>query len=475
MFIGRQKEMQKLERLARLGKASLVVCRGRRRIGKSTLIQQFAATQPSFYEFHGLAPRESMSNAHQLAHFSHTLAQYFALPPLTLKNWQEAFSLLANQLQDRNAVVLLDEVSWMGAQDRDFPGQLKIAWDTKLKHNDKLIMVLCGSVTSWVDRNILNSADFMGRVSLTITLDELALPHCAAFWRGRAARVSAHEKFKLLAVTGGVPRYLEEIDPADTAENNIKAMCFDTAGVLFSEFDNIFTDIFSRRAAQYRQLVQTLVEGPRSFSEICERITVSPNGVISGYLEDLRTSGLVARDHVYSPASGKRGKLSRYRLRDNYVRYYLKYIEPQKDKIEKGLYELVSLEDLPAAETIFGLQLENLVLNNLNGVAGALGIPHAAIVSAAPYFQNRTRRQRAVQVDLLIQTRNTLYVCEVKFRRSVGKAVIQEVQDKISRLKVPRQMSVRPVLIHVGKLTSGVRDADYFDRILSLGDLLAQR
>ncbi len=474
MFVGRAREMKKLERLTRLGKASLVVCRGRRRIGKSTLIQQFAGTRPFFYEFQGLAPRESLSNAHQRAHFSHTLAQYFALPPLTLKNWQEAFSLLSNQVQGKDAVVLLDEISWMGARDRDFPGQLKIAWDTRLKRNPNLIVVLCGSVSSWVDQNILGSADFLGRVSLTITLDELELPYCDRFWRDRAARVSAYEKFKLLAVTGGVPRYLEEIDPADTAENNIKAMCFDSAGILFSEFEKIFNDTFSRRAPLYRRLIRTLVDGPRSFKDICERIDVSPNGVVSGYLEDLRTTGLIARDHVYSTQSGRRGRLSRFRLRDNYVRYYLKYIEPQRDKIEKGLYELVGLESLPSVEAIFGLQLENLVHNNLNAIATRLQIPHPAIISAAPFFQNATRRTRACQVDLLIQTQNTIYVCEVKFRRSIGTSVIQEVQEKIERLKVPSHMSVRPVLIYVGQPSRGVIDADYFDRLVSLDDLLVQ-
>ncbi|MCK5798205.1 MAG: ArsR family transcriptional regulator [Deltaproteobacteria bacterium] len=474
MFVGRKKEMEKLSRLARLSKSALVVCRGRRRIGKSTLIQEFGRTVENFYEFQGLAPRRQLSNVDQLTNFSRAMAEQFKLPALTFKSWQEALALLANQTQHAPAVILLDELSWMGGRDRNFVGQLKIAWDTRFKKNPGLILVLCGSVSSWIDQNILSSADFMGRISLTISLDALSLPSCNAFWGQQKEHVSSFEKFKLLAVTGGVPRYLEEIDPTETAEQNIKAMCFDSGGILFSEFDKIFNDTFSKRATLYRKMVETLIDGPRTFSEICEHLGVDANGVISGYLADLKNSGLIAQDYAYNIKSGKRGKLSKYRVSDNYLRFYLKYIEPKRDKIEKGLYQLVNLGDLPAFETIMGLQLENLVLNNLEAVISELGIPQSSIVSASPFIQRATRRQQGCQVDLLIQTKSTLYVCEIKFRRRLDISVIHDVQRKVERLKFPRFMSIRPVLIGVGEIARGIEEEGYFAYILDLDRLLVQ-
>lgn len=472
MFIGREEELGKLERLSKLNKPALVVCRGRRRIGKSTLIQQFGRGYPHFCEFQGLAPREGIANADQLANFSGQMAEQFGLPILTLKDWQEAFSLLANQMEGKKMVVLFDEISWMASYDKDFVGQLKIAWDTKFKRNDKLILVLCGSVSSWIDENILNSADFMGRVSLTISLDELPLALCNEFWGKKKDRISGYEKFKLLSITGGVPRYLEEIDVSETAENNIKVMCFDKSGILFSEFDKIFNDIFSKKAGLYKQLINILVDGDRSFSEVCERLLVDPNGVISKYLCDLETSGFIARDFVYSLKGAKKGKLSKYRLRDNYLRFYLKYIEPERDKVEKGLYRYGSVENFPGFEAIMGFQLENLVLNNLNSIIPKLKIPPESLISASPYFQNKTGRQQVCQIDLLIQTKNTIYVCEVKFRKKVESSVISEVQDKIKKLKYPKTMSVRPVLIYVGELAPSIESENFFDKIISLDDLL---
>ncbi len=400
------------------------------------------------------------------------MAEAFALPAFRLESWQNAFSLLANQTAKGKVSILLDEISWMASRDRDFAGQLKIAWDTKFKKNNHLTMVLCGSVSSWIDRNILHSAGFMGRVSLTITLEELPVALCSAFWGKRKDRVSALEKFKLLAITGGVPRYLEEIDPKRTAENNIQRMCFHRSGILFNEFDQIFEDTFGRRASAYRQIVETLVDGNRTFSEICRRLKVGPNGVIAQYFADLENSGFIARDYVYSPKSRMKGRLSRYRLRDNYIRFYLKYIEPQRDRIRAGLYQHRSMDEMPGFETIMGFQLENLVLNNLGPVLDKLGIPPGAILSASPYFQNRTARQEACQVDLLIHTRNTLYVCEIRFRRKVEISVVAEMKEKLRRIKYPSTVSVRPVLIYAGDLAGGIERSDFFDAILPLEDLL---
>lgn len=132
-------------------------------------------------------------------------------------------------------IVLLDEISWMGSRDPAFPGKLKTAWDTQFKKNDKLILVLCGSASTWIERNILSSTGFVGRVSRTLTLEELPLRDCASFWPDADGNVSPYEKAKILAVTGGIPRYLEEVDTNRSSEENIKRLCFSRGGLLVTE------------------------------------------------------------------------------------------------------------------------------------------------------------------------------------------------------------------------------------------------
>jgi hypothetical protein len=168
MFVGRNREMKLLTDLFALKKASLVVCKGRRRIGKSTLIQQFAQKCSTFLEFQGLPPREGISNTDQLNAFSEQLSRQTLFPKIKIESWYQAFSILNGVIKNEKTVVFLDEISWMAGNDKDFAGQLKIIWDTELKKHSQLMLVLCGSVTSWIEDNIMNHTGFMGRVSLVI-------------------------------------------------------------------------------------------------------------------------------------------------------------------------------------------------------------------------------------------------------------------------------------------------------------------
>ena len=292
--------------------------------------------------------------------------------------------MLNNVVKDEKTVILLDEISWMATRDKDFAGQLKIAWDTDLKHHTRLVLVLCGSVSSWIDENILNSAGFVGRISLKLIPQELSLFQCNMFWGKSAGLVAAKEKLKMLAVTGGVPRYLEEINPNLPAEENIRRICFSKEGFLFSEFDQIFQDIFSRRAPSYKRIASALVSGSKTLNELADHLKRDRGGDLSRYLEDLSESGFITKDVVFKPGKKVASKLAKYRLKDNYLRFYLKYLEPLKYKIEIGLFREIALESLAEWETIMGLQFENLVLNNIGSICSLLAINTNTVISASP-------------------------------------------------------------------------------------------
>lgn len=165
----------------------------------------------------------------------------------------------------------------------------------------------------------MSSTGFLGRISLELTLGETPLHECNLFWGLSSERVSAHEKFTVLSVTGGVPLYLEEILPHVSAEENIHRICFRKEGFLFNEFDRIFSDLFSRRNGIYRRIVQVLSEKNRPLDEIYESLGMEKSGVISEYLDDLEMAGFVTRDYTWSIGSGAPSKLSRFRLSDNYL------------------------------------------------------------------------------------------------------------------------------------------------------------
>ena len=472
-FIGRQEELADLKRLMSKETASFVVVRGRRRIGKSRLIEEFAKGV-TFYSFSGLFPVEGTTAQSQREEFARQINRETGLPEVKSDDWGTLFSYLYEKIKKGKIVLLFDEISWMGSKDPDFLGKIKNAWDILFKKNPRLIFVVCGSASSWIEKNILSSTGFVGRVSYRLTLEELPLSCCNKFWGKASGNISPYEKFKILSITGGVPKYLEEINPKLSAEENIKNLCFKPEGYFFNEFDHIFSNLFLHRSNLYKKIVEVLVGGNKDVNEICAGTKIDRSGRVNESLEELELAGYIKRDYTWNIKDGKDVKLSKYRLSDNYLRFYLKYIGEYKTKIERNAFSIKTITALPGWSTILGFQFENLVLSNRTLIHQALGVRPEDIVSENPFFQTATSKRPGCQVDYMIQTKfNTLYICEIKFSKNfVGINIIQEVEEKINRLKRPRGFSCRPVLIHVNGVSEEIVDGGFFSEIIDMSRFL---
>ena len=475
-FIGRNKELDILNSLAQKKYASLIVIRGRRRIGKSRLVEEFAKGH-KFIRFSGLPEggKISPSPQNQKNEFNKQLSQATGLKESNLNEWTDLFNALASQVKKGKVIILFDEISWMASNDKAFLGKLKNAWDMNFKNNPELILILCGSVSSWIEENILKSTGFVGRLSLVLDLEELSLIESSEFLNYLGIRGDPYEKFKILSITGGIPRYLEEIKSQLTAEENIKELCFAKSGILFREFKDIFSDIFSSRASIYRKIVESLVSGKKTQEQIAKYLEIQASSHVSKYLEDLVVSGFIKRDYTWTINGNKPSKLSQYRLSDNYLRFYLKYIEPNKARIENGNFDEQSLTNLTGYNTIMGFQFENLVLNNRKLIWNKLKIYSEDIVSDNPYFQKQQLRKKACQIDYMIQLKtNVLFACEIKFYKGIiKKDIIDESREKLKSLYLPRGFSIKPVLIHINGVAESVADAEYYYKIIDFSDSLS--
>lgn len=186
-------------------------------------------------------------------------------------------------------------------------------------------------------------------------------------------------------------------------------------------------------------------------------------------------SGFISRDYTWHIKSGIVSKLSLFRLSDNYLRFYLKYIDKNQQKIDNDAFVFKSLTALPGWEATMGFQFENLVLNNRQLIKQQLGINPEDVIADNPFFQRTTTRQTGCQIDYLIHTRfNCLYLCEIKFAKNpITSTVITEVRNKIKALTYPKGFSLRPVLIHVNGLSPEVAQADFFAAIIDFGEFLS--
>ncbi|MBQ6010518.1 MAG: ATP-binding protein [Kiritimatiellae bacterium] len=321
MFFGREDLLEQLSSLWNKRVSSLVTCRGRRRIGKSTLIEQFASrSKARFLKIEGVRPERKTTSYDELVAFAKQLSDQCGCertPPL---DWGDAFRRLDREIRsEQKTVVLLDEVSWLAHLADSFPSDLKIAWDNLLKKHDRLILVLCGSVSSWI------------------------------------------------------------------------------------------------------------------------------------------------RDR-------------RYRIRDNYTRFYLKCIEPVKDVIDDGSFAFVSLDQFDGWNVDMGLAFENLIVNNYRELLPYLHLDRVLIMSASPYCRPPAPKTggEGVQVDLLLQTRQSVCVVEIKRRRHIGREVVAEMAEKCRRIARPNDMSLKTALVYDGELAPSVEADGYFDAIVPAERLLGR-
>ena len=417
-----------------------------------------------------------MDNGRELAAFCNQLGRQTHGDKSAAKDWFEAFSRLEEALDDTGrTVVLLDEISWMGRYDVAFAGELKQAWDNWFSTHPNTIVFLCGSVSAWIDKNILKSKAFVGRPSMNLTLRELPLTVCSAFWGRGSDKIATREIIDVLSVTGGVPEYLENINPAISADENVRNLCYRPGALLAGEFEDLFNDALDTGLALKRRILHALIDSPLGIKEIAGKVDVECNGHLSANLAELEIAGFVAKDLGINPATGKKTNIFKYRICDNYTRFYLKYIEPNLTAIEKDVYRFIALEQLPGWDAILGLQFENLVIGNVDLLLTEIGLGKSLVYSASPYRQNQTARMKGCQIDLLIQTRKSVYLVEIKRRRYVGEEVVEEVEQKVAALKIPRTKSVRTVLVYEGELSRRVPADAAFSFIVPIETMLGRR
>lgn len=475
MFIGRKNELKQLQKLKDKKTSSLVCVLGRRRVGKSTLIEEYGKCFKNFVSIQGLAPAKGVNNRTQLDHFSQRLAQHFKKDRHYFESWSEALFKLGEFTKKGEHLIFLDEISWMGQFDPAFASSLKECWDIILKKNPKLILIVCGSVSSWIEDNIIKNMNFEGRLSLEINLEELSLIESNEFFQKKHLKINSSEKLLALSIMGGIPKYLEEIIESETLEKNLIRLCYTKEGILFNDFEKIFTEIFERKSKILEKIIRACLDSKLSPSEVSKKIGRAYNEEIHHYIHLLELSGFLSRDYYYKP-DGAMSKLSHLRVKDNYLRFYLKNIEPLKEQISKKSRVIKSLRELKNIEGLLGYQFENLILANRSLIHQLLELETHEILFSSPYKQNKIQSNKgACQVDLLIGTQmNSYFVCEIKSQKVIDKRIIAEVTKKLKVLTLPKRTSVHPVLIFAGEIYPPHFEEinSFFFKLISFDDII---
>ena len=471
MFIGREIELNILESAYRSAKSELAVVYGRRRIGKSALISQFLRGKPAALAFEALEHEQTDS---QLKHFSEQLGNQLSEPLLknaAFKDWRQAFDYITRHVVQQSGhkgkvILFFDELQWMAAGKNTLIGLLKYFWDNHWK-NAGCMLILCGSVSSFMIKNVIQSKALYGRTSIELHLKAFLPGEAYRFFQNR---ISPEDALKYLLIFGGIPKYLEEIKTAKSFNQNMNALCFSKNSFMLNEPQKIFHSQF-RRPETYLKIIKQINKARFCTSkQIGLQNDIHSGGGRKSYLDNLLHADIIMQ---YAPFNKPpSSKLSRYGLCDEFLHFYFRYIEPHRRLIQQSrsakLFEAVTKTGF---DSWLGFSFERFCHKHAGVLAEIMGFADEMIL-AAPLFGKSDER---FQIDLLYKrTDKIITLCEIKhMNKSISTTVIPEVERKKKLLTIPRGYSIQTALISLYGPDEPLAQSRYFDQTVTLKDLFS--
>lgn len=427
IIIGRVAERNLLSEIFTTNRADMLAITGRRRVGKTYLINAFFETQLNF-EFSGIlhANNEQHLQSFYLALTKQSGKRKPKLPPA---NWMEAFDQLIIYLESlkktKKLVVFIDELPWLDRHKSGFLSAFDWFWNSWAV-NKNILVIICGSAASWMTSKIINNRGGLhNRVTKRMHLKPFTLGETEEYLRSNGITISRYDILQLYMALGGVPHYLKEVKKGQSAAQNINRICFQKHGLLVNEFENLYNALFIN-AKQHISIIQALAAKQKGLSrnEILVATKLTDGGSFSRLLKELEQSDFIT---AYYPF-GKVKKETLYRIIDEYSLFYLKFIYKKKN------VNWLQLSASPTYKSWSGYAFENICMDHIDKVKAALGIAAVYTEESSFYYKGNSNNP-GTQIDLLIDRKdNVINICEAKFHDkafSITKQYADALREKI--------------------------------------------
>ena len=467
-FVGRAHERARLLEIADRPEASIVVMYGRRRVGKTELLEQ-TFRQRNIIKLEGV---QDGDKKRQLELVLIQLAEYLDNPivaRLSPRSWLEVFDLIYEATKTGKWTLYLEELQWLACYDDELVSELKIAWDNKFRRNPNFLLLLCGSSPSFMIGNVLKSKALHNRSQHEFHLREFSLEETAEFF---GTRYAAQDVLLAHIAVGGLPEYLKYLKTRSSILLSLSQEAFSSDGYFANEYERIFVSNLSGNSS-YREILEYLSRrGTATRAEIIDELGVSSGGAMSELLRDLELCGFVEKLIPFH--LGPNAKLVRYAIGDPYVRFYNQFIAPKWQRIERGDFRDDPLKalDRRSFETWLGFAFERYCRRNAAKIASLLDFG-AVDYRSGSYF--RRDFPSGFQVDLIFDRADrVITLCEIKYNREpVGMSVTKDFDRKLAACKsLLENRAHQRVLITAGGAGKQLQESAYFDKILSLDELL---
>ncbi|MCK5809175.1 AAA family ATPase [bacterium] len=469
MFFGRLNEMQLLENYYDSPKGELVVMYGRRRIGKSSLIKVFTEKKTHSYSFEAV---ESQNTQEQISHFINQLAEQTGdsfLKKIPFTTWSDALNYLTDKVitqrkRKKKLVLVFDELQWMATKKSTLVSLLKFYWDNFWKE-ESVMLILCGSIASFMIDKVLHSKALYGRITAEIHLQGLPVIEAQNFFGDKRSK---EEILKYLMIFGTVPKYLEMIDLRKSFEQNMDKLCFSKHAIMIHEVDRIFYSQFVKEK-NYLAIVDSLKSRIRTLGEIGSAVGIPSGGGLKRYLENLTKADIISQNTPWDKPFESR--IKKYRISDEFLNFFYKFIEPNRKLIanspKKQLFKAITSEKM---DVWLGFAFERFALKHSSYLAELMGFSDQVATAGSLFSRDDTH----FQIDLIYKRFDkVITICEIKHHnKKITAQVIKEVERKKSLIKIPRGYTLETALISLYGPDKGLKESGFFTHTITLDNIL---
>jgi len=468
-FVGRKHDLAMLREIGKAEKPAIIIVYGRRRIGKTELLEQAFRTR-NIIKFEGI---RSKTESEQRAHILWQLSQYVNNPliaKLQVNTWTEVFKLIYDYLSQGKWTLYFEEIQWLANYKETFISELKFAWDNYFKRNKKLILILCGSSPSFIIKHIVKSKSLYNRSQYELPLGEFSLEETKKFLKNRSDK----EVMDAYLLVGGIPEYLKWLAQDSSVFMSLCNATFKPGSFFLHEYQRIF--ISSLADNKHYQTIIEFIAKHRFVSrkKILAHLKLASSGAISELLEDLESCGFIEK---YTPYNlNEDSLLARYSIADNYLQFYYKFVKPLQKKIENS-----DFIDQPTyaikTDTYYkwlGFAFERFCRKQHRLIAQILGFSAVHYRSGVFFNRNTNNEVPGYQFDLVFDRDDrVITLCEIKYlQRKASTKVVAEFARKLEYFPNKEKKTLHKVLITSEGADQSLIRKSYFDRIITLEEIM---
>ena len=332
-FVNREWELESLNEQYASSGASFVILYGRRRVGKTTLLQEFIKDKPALYF---LATEESDDeNRKSFARSTAEFTQNIRDGKVIYENWYDAVSVFSDVKHKEKKVIIIDEFPYLVRANAAIPSIIQKIWDNSLQH-ENVMLILCGSLIHMMEKHTLNyGSPLYGRRTGQLKLKQIEFQYYSEF----VGNLSYCDLVEYYSVTGGVPRYIELFEGKGSLVSKITRLILERGGFLFEEPEFLLRHEIDE-IGSYMSIIKSIAAGNHRLSKISADIGLKQTS-LPKYIKTLIDLDILEREVPITESNPEKRKTSLYKIKDNFLRFWFCFVYNERSRLEVGQTESV--------------------------------------------------------------------------------------------------------------------------------------